>query len=138
LDIAPSKKLPVLLQNASAEDLSRVDEHSAYLRRLAGIERIEPLAAAGVAPQSATALVGELTLLVPLAGLIDVKAEIERLEKRVTKVKDDLRKTQAKLSNENFVRNAPPNVVAQERERATEFERTIGSLEVQLARLRDL
>jgi valyl-tRNA synthetase len=138
MDIAPSKKLPVLLQNASAEDLARVDRHSAYLRRLAGIERIEPLAAGALAPQSATALVGELTLLVPLAGLIDVKAEIERLEKRITKVKDDLRKTQAKLSNENFVRNAPPNVVAQERERATEFERTIGSLEAQLARLREL
>src|SRR5262249_26326636 len=106
--------------------------------RLAGIEKIEQLVSGPVAPQSATALVGELTLLVPLAGLIDVKAEIDRLEKRITKVKDDLRKTQAKLSNENFVRNAPPNVVAQEREREAEFERTIVSLEAQLARLRDI
>jgi valyl-tRNA synthetase len=128
----------VLLQNASAEDLGRVERHSAYLRRLAGIEKIEPLAPGTVAPQSATALVGELTLLVPLAGLIDVKAEIDRLEKRITKVKDDLRKTQAKLANENFVRNAPPNVVAQEREREAEFDRTIASLDAQLARLRDI
>ncbi len=138
MDIAPSKKLKVLLQNASAEDLERARRHRAYLEHLAGLESIEALAPGAVAPQSATALVGELTILVPMAGLIDVAAEIERLGKRIAKTKDDLRKTQAKLSNENFVKNAPPNVVAQERERAAELERTVASLEAQLARIQGL
>jgi len=75
---------------------------------------------------------------VPMAGLIDAKAEIERLEKRIAKTKDELRKAQTKLSNENFVKSAPPNVVAQERERAAEFERTLSSLETQLAKVRGL
>jgi valyl-tRNA synthetase len=138
MDIAPSKKLPVVLQNASAEDLARVDKHRAFLERLAGLESIHPLAPGATAPQSATALLGELTILVPMAGLIDAKAEIERLEKQIAKTKDNLRKTQAKLSNENFVKSAPPNIVAQERERAADLERTIASLETQLARVRGL
>jgi valyl-tRNA synthetase len=138
MDIAPSRKLPVLLQNASAEDLARAERHRPYLERLAGLESITPLAAGATAPQSATALVGELTILVPMAGLIDAAAEIERLGKRIAKSKDDLGKISKKLSNENFVKNAPPEVVAQDRERAAELERTIASLEAQLARVRTL
>jgi valyl-tRNA synthetase len=138
MDIAPSRKLPVLLQNASSEDLARAEKHRAYLERLAGLESITPLAAGASAPESATALVSELTILVPLAGLIDVAAEIDRLGKRVAKAKDDLGKIMKKLSNENFVKNAPPEVVAQDRERAAELERTIASLEAQLTRLRNL
>ncbi len=138
MDIAPSKKIPVLLQNASAEDLARADRHRAYLERLAGLASLESLTPGATAPQSATALVGELTILVPMAGLIDVAAETERLTKRIGKTREDLRKTQAKLSNDNFVRNAPPDIVAQERERAADLERAVASLETQLARLRGL
>ena len=138
MDIAPSKKVPVLLQNASPEDLARARKHRLYLERLAGLDSLEPLAPGATAPQSATALLGELTILVPMAGLIDAKAEIERLTKLIAKTAGDLRKTQAKLANENFVKNAPEAVVAQERERLADFERTIASLEAQLAKVRGL
>jgi valyl-tRNA synthetase len=138
MDIAPSKKLPVLLQNASADDLARVEKHRAYLERLAGLESITPLATGASAPQSATALMGELTILVPMAGLIDADAEIERLAKKIEKTRLDRDKIAKKLSNENFVKNAPPDVVAQDRERIVEFERTLASLETQLARVRSL
>src|SRR5262249_13007019 len=117
LDIAPSKKLPVVLQNASAEDVARAKRHRAYLDRLAGIESLTVLEARAAAPIAAPAIIGEMTVLVPLTGLIDPKAEVERLTKRIAKEEDNLRKTSAKLSNENFVRNAPPAVVAQERDR---------------------
>jgi valyl-tRNA synthetase len=82
--------------------------------------------------------VGELTILVPMAGLIDADAEIERLTKRIAKARDDHGKIMKKLSNENFVKNAPPDVVAQDRERVADFERTIASLETQLDRVRKL
>jgi valyl-tRNA synthetase len=138
MDIAPSKRVPVLLQNASADDLARVERHRAYLERLAGLEGITPLESGASAPQSASALMGDLTILVPMAGLIDAAAEIERLGKRIAKAQDDLRKTQAKLSNDNFVRNAPANVVALERERTADLERTLASLQAQLERVRKL
>jgi valyl-tRNA synthetase len=82
------------------------------------------------------ALVGTLALLVPMAGLIDAGAEAERLGKLIAKTQADLAKTQAKLANENFVRNAPPQVVSTERERAAELTRAAADLGAQLERLR--
>jgi valyl-tRNA synthetase len=138
MDIPPSRKLPLLLQNASAEDLARISQHRAYLDRLAGLESVTVLEAGASAPQSATALMGELTILVPMAGLIDADAEIERLTKKIEKTRIDRDKIAKKLSNENFVKNAPADVVALDRGRIEEFERTISSLETQLARVRSL
>ena len=136
--VAPGKRIPMLLSGASSEDAERATRHLPYLMHLAGIQSVTILAAGAAVPHSATGLVGELTILVPLAGLIDVAAEIERLTKRLAKAGEDLQKIKAKLASESFVRNAPPAVVAGDRERAAELERTSASLSAQLERLRPL
>jgi valyl-tRNA synthetase len=138
MDIAPSRRIPLLLANAGARDAALAEKHFAWLTRLAGLESIKQLATDESAPESATAIVGELTLLVPMAGLIDPKAEIERLTKRIAKNESDIGKLKAKLGNENFVRNAPPDVVAADRARVAELEAQNASLAVQLARVRRL
>jgi valyl-tRNA synthetase len=138
MSISPSRQIPLLLKGASAQDLAHVERHRAYLERLAGLESITVIGADAVAPQSATALVGELTLLVPMAGLIDAAAEADRLAKRISKAEQDLGKTRAKLTNDNFVRNAPEAVVATERERAADLERMIAGLQAQLTVVRRL
>jgi valyl-tRNA synthetase len=79
-----------------------------------------------------------MRVLVPMAGLIDPQAEVARLGKRITKIRDEITRAAAKLANENFVRNAPSEVVTQERTRIAEFERTLSSLESQLLRVREL
>ncbi len=136
MDIAPSRKIPLLLQNASPRDAALAGKHGAYLTRLAGLDSIRQLAPGESAPESATAILGELTLLVPMAGLIDPKAEIERLTKRIAKIDADIAKLSAKLGNENFVRNAPPDVVAADRARVAELEAQKSGLASQLARVR--
>ena len=73
-----------------------------------------------------------------MAGLIDAAAEAERLGKLLDKAEQELAKTRAKLANENFVRNAPPEVVKTEREREADFERNVTSLTAQLERMRGL
>jgi valyl-tRNA synthetase len=83
-------------------------------------------------------LMGEMTILVPMAGLIDVAAEAERLGKLLAKAQQELAKTRGKLANENFVRNAPPEVVKTEREREADFERQVTSITAQLERLKGL
>jgi valyl-tRNA synthetase len=138
MNIAPSWRIPVLLKGASEHDKAYTERHRAYLERLAGIETLTVLEPGAPAPESATALIGELTLLVPMAGLIDVAAEIERLTRNLTKAEQELAKTRVKLSNENFVRNAPPDVVTTERERQADFERQVNSIKAQLDRLRGL
>jgi len=138
MDIAPSRRIPLLLQNAGARDAALAEKHFAWLTRLAGLESIKQLAAGEAAPESATAIVGDLTLLVPMAGLIDPKAEIERLTRRIARNESDIGKLKGKLGNENFVRNAPPEVVAADRARVAELEAQNAGLAAQLARARRL
>jgi valyl-tRNA synthetase len=138
MDIAPSRKIPLLLQNAGAGDRELASRHHAYLSRLAGLETITALDAGATTPVSAAAVLGDVTLLVPMEGLIDPKAEIERLSKRITKNESDIAKLSAKLGNENFVRNAPPDVVAADRARVAELTAQNASLAQQLERVRNL
>jgi valyl-tRNA synthetase len=132
MDIAPSKRFDVLLENASARDIELANAHAVFLERLAQVSSIRPVGAGERAPQSAIALLGGLKILVPMAGLIDVAAERERLDKRLVKARSDLGKCQGKLANAEFVANAPPEVIAKERARVAAFERDIGQIEAQL------
>jgi valyl-tRNA synthetase len=81
MNINPGRRIPVLLKGTSAQDRQRLEQHRPYLERLAVTTTIEPLSAEATAPESATALIGELVVLVPMAGLIDAAAECERLQK---------------------------------------------------------
>jgi valyl-tRNA synthetase len=138
MDINPGKRIPVLLKDPSPRDMASVERHRTYLERLASLQTIAVLARGVAAPQAATAMVGELTILVPMADLIDAAAESERLGKRLAKNRQDLDKTRAQLGNENFVSHAPAAVVSGLRDRLAELERTASGLETQLARVRAL
>ena len=89
-------------------------------------------------PPAAAAMVGELTLLVPMSGLIEPQSELRRLERRVEKIEQELARARGKLANDHFVRNAPPEVVAQERQRLAEFERTRHGLARHIEQVRAL
>jgi valyl-tRNA synthetase len=138
LNIDPAKRIPVLLQDATAQDQALSVRHRAWLKRLAGLASIRVLDAGERAPPSAAAPVGTLTVLVPMAGLIDAAAEAERLGRLLAKTREDLAKVQARLANDSFVRNAPSAVVSLERERAAELQRTVASLGVLLENVRKL
>ena len=135
MDISPGKPLPVILQHASDVDERRSTEHAHLLQRVGRVETIALLAEGEEPPAAATALLGDMRLLVPMKGLIDVDAERARLNKQVDKVRAELAKANGKLGNEKFVNNAPPAVVAQERDRVTEFEKTLSQLQEQLEKL---
>jgi valyl-tRNA synthetase len=138
MDIAPSQRLPLLLQHARPHELEQLQRHDKLLARLAGLDTVRALAPAETPPPSAAALVGELTLLVPMAGLIDPASELTRLDKRLQKLAQEIKRASAKLANDEFVQHAPPQVVTQERERLAEFERTRAGLERQLVQVRAL
>ena len=138
MDISPGKPLPVIMQNASAEDSRRAEQHSSLLQRVGRVESITVLSDGEEPPASATALLDELRLLVPMKGIIDVDAEKQRLEKQRNKVEAELQRARSKLGNPNFVNNAPADVVTQEKQREAEFERQIVQLGEQLERLDEL
>jgi len=138
MDIAPSRKLNVILQNANGQDLEYLARNQQYLTRLAGIEPPRALGAADAAPISAVALLGTMEILVPMAGLIEPAAELERLSKRLRKAEADLHKLTAKLHNTDFARNAPPDIVAKDRLRIDELRIEIAQLTAQISRVRGL
>ena len=131
MDISPARRLPLLLWRASAADLELAQRHQSLLMRLAGVEAPRTLDAGATPPPAAAAIVGELTLLVPMAGLIDPAAELARLERKMHKAREEITRAQAKLNNANFVRSAPPAVVEQERERLAAFEQALAGLDRQ-------
>ena len=135
MDIAPSRKLDVLLQNASARDCEYLVRNLHYLMRLAGIAVPRTLGSAEVAPIAAVALLGTLEILVPMAGLIDPAVELERLAKLLRRAEIDLNKMESKLNNAEFARNAPPQVVAKDQLRLSELRTEIAQLEAQTARV---
>ena len=135
MDISPGKPLPVLLQHAGSDDQRRADELALLLQRVGRVESINRIGDDDEPPAAATALLGDMRLLVPMKGLIDVEAERARLEKQMDKVRAELAKANGKLGNEKFVNNAPPAVVTQERNRVAEFERTLAQLEEQSQKL---
>jgi valyl-tRNA synthetase len=138
MDISPARTLPLLLAHATPRDLELSERHRQVLLRLAGLEDVRALATGQPPPPAASALVGELTLLVPMQGLIDPAAEQERLGKRVRKTEQEIARARGKLGNQSFVASAPPAVVAQERERLAEFERALAGLQRQMAQVHGL
>ncbi len=135
MDISPGKALPVLLAGAGDIDQARAARYLPLLQRVGRVESVSTLEAGEEAPASATALLDDVRLLVPMKGLIDVETERARLDKQVQKLEAERRKAQGKLGNENFVNNAPAAVVSQERERLGEFERQLEQLAAQRERL---
>jgi valyl-tRNA synthetase len=138
MDIAPGKALPVLLQNAGQQDRDIFSSNQAFINTLAKLESVEWLEVGAQAPESATALVGEMQILIPLAGLIDKEAELARLNKEITKLQTNLDKGNAKLQNPGFVDKAPPAVVEKERIRVEEMAKAKQQLEQQADKIRAL
>src|SRR5256884_7814623 len=95
MNIAPGKRNPVLLQDASAQDRAWSERHRAWLERLAGLASIRVLEAGERAPPSAAAPVGTPTVLVPLARLLDGAAGAERPRRRPAQNPADLLQGQA-------------------------------------------
>ncbi|KQT66555.1 MULTISPECIES: valine--tRNA ligase [unclassified Pseudomonas] len=138
MNIGPGKPLPIYLKNVSAEDQRRLTENEALLKKLARLESITVLAAGEEAPLSATALVGEMEVLVPMAGLIDKGAELARLDKEILRLQGEVQRVGGKLSNAGFVDKAPAEVIEKERAKLAEAEQALGKLAEQHARIASL
>jgi valyl-tRNA synthetase len=137
-NIKPSQEIGVLLQGGSVDDRNLASSNAAMLRRLANVNTIEWLADNVDPPPHALSLVGDLRMMVPLAGLIDISAEKARIEKDIEKAESELKRVVGKLSNEKFTAKAPAEVVAKEREKEAALQTRIRALREQIAKLAEL
>jgi valyl-tRNA synthetase len=138
LNLPPGKLLDIWLQSGSAEDRSRHQRFETVVAQLARIQSAAWVDEGADTSQCAVALAGDLKLLIPLKGLVDVDEELTRLNKQLAREQADLGKSEAKLGNSRFVDNAPAAVVEQERERLVTHQANVENLQQQIERLKSL
>ncbi|GAA0714451.1 valine--tRNA ligase [Dokdonella soli] len=138
MNIAPGKAIPLLYAGGNAGDRARTVKFAAQIGFLARTESQRWLDTGEAEPPAAAAIVGELKLLIPLAGLIDVGAEKQRLEKEIKRVEGEIAKCNAKLGKESFVASAPPAIVEQEKQRLADFTALLAALREQLDKLGEM
>lgn len=135
MNISPAKAIPLLLKNGDSEDQRRLKQNQQFLITLAKLENITWLNADDDAPLSATSLVGQMEMLVPMAGLIDTAAETARLSKEIDKLQKDLARIDGKLNNPKFMDKAPADVVNKEREKQAKQQQSLDKLSLQLQQI---
>ncbi|MGJ0430250.1 valine--tRNA ligase [Methylobacter sp.] len=138
MNIAPGKPLPVLLQNGSAADKNSLANNQVYLQKLGRLESINWLDADEAAPESAIALVGDMKILIPMAGLIDKEAELARLDKEIQKIIKELPRIEGKLSNPAFIDKAPADVIDKEKVKLADLRSSLNNLEEQHRKIQAL
>ncbi|EKF9988103.1 valine--tRNA ligase [Vibrio cholerae] len=132
-DINPGKPLEVMLKAAKEQDAARIEANKPVLVSLAKLESIRVLADGEATPACATALVGKSELMIPMAGLIDKDAELDRLAKEIAKTQGEIARIEGKLGNEGFVAKAPEAVITKEREKLAGYQEALVKLEQQKA-----
>jgi len=136
-DIDPKKPLPVVTVGGADDETIWLDRHETLIARLARVTAVSRHRA-GDLPDGATALAGDMTLLVPLADMIDPEAEHARLTRELERLTADRKRVEGKLANESFVAKAPAAVVDKERAKLTDIEGAVAKYTEQLERIRAL
>jgi valyl-tRNA synthetase len=132
MNVPAAAKVPLIIAGAADTTRARIAVHADTIKRLARLDSLDfgrPQAGA------VQIVLEEATLALPLAGIIDIGAESQRLKREIDKVGSEIKQLDAKLANEKFVSRAPEHVVEEQRERKTEAEATAAKLEQALKRL---
>ena len=132
MNISPGKKLSMLFEKGDANDKDRLVTTKTLLQKIANLDEVRWLENDETAPFSSTARTGDLEVMIPLAGLIDLEEEVQRLNKQIEKLGKDSSRLEGKLGNQRFVDNAPPEVVEDERAKLADNKQTLKLLQSKL------
>ena len=137
-NVPPAMTLEVTVTNTSQLDRERLQRNGAYLKRLSKSASITPIENHEAETASLMALFGELEVRVPMAGLVDVTAELSRLDKEITKTEAEKARLQGKLTNAKFIERAPADIVAAERQKLTQADASLTVLQQQRRKIEEL
>ncbi|OYD85326.1 valine--tRNA ligase [Azospirillum brasilense] len=134
MNVPPAAQIELKLKDAGPESLKRLDTHRDLILRMGRLASAEPLS--GAVPKSAVqAVLDEATLILPLEGIVDLDKERARLTKEIEKLSGEIKKIDAKLSNEQFVAKAPEEVIEEQRDRRDTAEQARDKLQKALEML---
>ncbi|MEW6061002.1 MAG: class I tRNA ligase family protein, partial [Bacteroidota bacterium] len=135
MNIPPSKEIDFVANCHENEKLSLLKEHRSSLQKFLRLANITLGTALMKPAYSASAVVHGQEIYIPLKGLIDIDVERERLQKEIDRLSTQLKSVTAKLSNQNFVSKAPPEVIDKEKSKQQNFELTLKKLKNNLEQL---
>jgi len=138
MNISPGKLLPCFIQNLNSSDETYIKNNLSMISTLAKLKNIQQLSENDSAPDSATALAGEMKILIPLAGIVNKDQEILRLNKEIEKLIKHQQQLSGKLNNKKFISKAPKAVVEKEQSKLSSVEKALGDLELQLKKISSL
>ena len=133
MNVPPGARIPLLVQGAGMRTKARLEAHRDVILTLARLASIEHTTS--IPKGSAQTVIEESTLILPLADVIDIAQERERLTREIAKLAGEIEKIDRKLSNEQFTAKAPPEVVEEQRERKAEAEQAHAKLAEALKRV---
>ncbi len=134
MNVEPSRRIPVIM--AVGELQGMFEAQAPLLEFLARTEKPQLYSELEQKPEQAMSLLaGNVEIYLPLAGMLDLGKELERLDKEIAQAQQDILRLQGKLANENFVARAKPEVVEKEREKLAAQEEKIGKLQTRRAEL---
>jgi len=138
LNIPPKTKVQAIVNYKSTKvkkDTDIIETNVSYVKWLAGVEDFKIGTNLSAPGPAAVSMVKGMELSIPLRGVINLEKEMERLQKELKKIKEELVKVKAKLSNKAFVKKAPSEIVAREKERKIEIEARLHKLSTNLKML---
>ena len=135
MNISPGKPLQCFIKSFNSKDKDYIENNKSIIFTLAKLDSIELIEANKEEPESAIALVGEMKILIPLAGLIDKDAEIDRLNKEIDKLIKLKAQFSGKLNNKKFISGAPEAVVKKEQDKLASVKKALKDLETQLEKI---
>ncbi|MCK8502877.1 valine--tRNA ligase [Myxococcus fulvus] len=134
-NLPPATKLKAVVQSPDARTRELLERWRGYLLPLAGLSDVQVGPPGAKPPQAAAFVATNLEIYVPLAGLIDLDAERDRLRKEIARAEQEAASVLRKLDNPNFVAKAPPDVVEKDRARVEELKERKAKLEDHLQRI---
>ena len=132
MNLNPGLKLNVLVKTQSSETQQTLKYHGEYVRELARVEKLEAGSNIVKPKVSASSVLGEMDLIIPLEGMMDFQEERNRIEKELKKIEKDLIFLDKKLSNPNFVKKAPVDIIEKDEQRKKSLSLKQVKLEIHL------
>lgn len=134
IQVQPSQAITILYNQGNSTDHERLAVYELWIHTLTKVKNSSWLT--GNPPEAATALVGDLEIFVPLQGLVDKTAEINRLQKEINKADDELTVLLQRLNNPSYCEKAPAAVVSKAQQRVEELQQNKAKLENQLEKIK--
>ncbi len=124
MTISPAQLIPLLLRHVTPIIKERVEKYQQLLMALSKLTSIHFVEEQEQTPVSASAIIGEMELLIPIAGLIDKEAELSRLHKEIIKLDKEIAQAEGKLNNQKFTDKAPADIIAKEHDKLAQAKLT--------------